>query len=105
MHTCLYARTPAANLCFLMHARARKRARFQLGVPVLGICYGLQEIVQVMGGEVEPGDKREYGHAMMTAVEGCVLFEGCPKPEMQVLVHVYFWMFCHMYGIYVWMRK
>src|SRR5205823_3333335 len=37
------------------------RAIFKLGVPVLGICYGLQLLAQYLGGKVEPGQKREYG--------------------------------------------
>ena len=36
---------------------------FELGVPVLGICYGLQFMVHALGGKVRPADKREYGHA------------------------------------------
>ncbi|HOX55397.1 MAG TPA: glutamine-hydrolyzing GMP synthase [Candidatus Paceibacterota bacterium] len=37
------------------------RAIFQLGIPVLGICYGVQLLAQYLGGKVEPGQKREYG--------------------------------------------
>ena len=36
---------------------------FELGVPVLGICYGLQFMVYALGGKVRPAAKREYGHA------------------------------------------
>ena len=36
---------------------------FELDVPVLGICYGLQYMVYNLGGKVRPADKREYGHA------------------------------------------
>ncbi len=39
---------------------------FELGVPVLGICYGLQFMVYALGGKVLPAAKREYGHA-----QGC----------------------------------
>ena len=35
----------------------------QLGLPVLGICYGLQFMVHALGGKVRAADKREYGHA------------------------------------------
>lgn len=38
---------------------------FELGVPVLGICYGLQVIGKLFGGEVERSDKREYGKAII----------------------------------------
>jgi len=53
---------------------------FELGLPVLGICYGLQYMVYALGGKVRPADKREYGHAQV-AVEACgsQLFEGLPS--------------------------
>jgi len=38
-------------------------------IPVLGICYGTQEMVHAMGGKVEPGTKREFGHAEMDVQE------------------------------------
>ena len=34
---------------------------FQMGVPILGICYGVQLLTHFLGGKVEPGQKREYG--------------------------------------------
>ncbi len=53
---------------------------FGLGVPILGICYGLQLIAQEMRGKVEPGDKREYGKGMLRiAGRGCPLFRGLPR--------------------------
>src|SRR5437868_808376 len=51
----------------------------QLGVPVLGICYGLQFMVHTLGGKVRPADKREYGHAKVEIQNGSRLFEGLPK--------------------------
>ena len=44
-------------------------AVFDAGVPVLGICYGLQEMTNYMGGSVEACDHREYGHAMLTVTK------------------------------------
>ncbi len=41
---------------------------FELGVPILGICYGLQCMAAMLGGEVQSSDKREFGHA---SVELC----------------------------------
>ena len=38
---------------------------FQLGVPVLGICYGMQLMCRLLGGKVELADHREYGHAVI----------------------------------------
>jgi len=42
---------------------------FELGVPVLGICYGLQCMAAVLGGEVSISDKREFGHAEVEICE------------------------------------
>ena len=50
----------------------------QLGLPVLGICYGLQFMVHTLGGKVRAADKREYGHANVEIQNGCRLFEGLP---------------------------
>ncbi len=49
-----------------------------LGVPVLGICYGLQFIVHRLGGKVLPASKREYGHADVEVTAESVLFKGLP---------------------------
>jgi GMP synthase (glutamine-hydrolysing) len=38
---------------------------FELGLPVLGICYGMQLMAHLLGGKVEKGDEREYGLAHM----------------------------------------
>ena len=46
---------------------------FELGMPVLGICYGLQFMVHTLGGKVRPADKREYGHADIDIVSESVL--------------------------------
>ncbi len=50
-----------------------------MGVPVLGICYGLQFIVHYLGGAVEPAPAREYGHAEVTVVAETPLFAGLPR--------------------------
>ncbi|MGB9196213.1 MAG: glutamine-hydrolyzing GMP synthase [Terriglobales bacterium] len=53
---------------------------FELGVPVLGICYGLQFMVYALGGKVTPAAKREYGHAKVELQVGdSQLFQGLPK--------------------------
>ncbi len=51
----------------------------ELGVPVLGICYGLQFMVHALGGKVRPADKREYGHARVELKNGSRLFQGLPR--------------------------
>ena len=53
---------------------------FELGLPVLGICYGLQFMVYALGGKVTPAAKREYGHAKVELQAGdSPLFQGLPK--------------------------
>ena len=52
-----------------------------LGLPILGICYGLQFLTHHLGGKVRPADKREYGPAHVTVVDGQEgpLFAGLPS--------------------------
>ena len=53
---------------------------FELGVPVLGICYGLQFMVYALGGKVRSAAKREYGHAQVTIEHSASqLFQGLPQ--------------------------
>src|SRR6185503_20095075 len=57
---------------------------FELGLPVLGICYGVQLFAQFLGGKVEPGQKREYGRGTLSVKDGsCALFSKLPN-ELQV---------------------
>ena len=50
---------------------------FNLGVPVLGICYGLQLLAQYLGGKVEPGQKREYGKGTLTIKDALLYSAVC----------------------------
>ncbi len=52
------------------------QAVFELGVPVLGICYGMQTMAQQLGGRVTPSAHREFGYAQVTASTPCRLFDG-----------------------------
>jgi GMP synthase (glutamine-hydrolysing) len=54
-------------------------AVFRLGVPVLGICYGIQLMGRMLGGRVAKGDRREYGHGMLRIGRKSPLFAGLPK--------------------------
>jgi len=49
---------------------------FELGVPVLGICYGMQTMAMQLGGKVEAGTVREFGHAQIRAHGHTKLFDG-----------------------------
>ncbi len=50
----------------------------ELGVPILGICYGLQFMAHHLGGKVESAASREYGHAEVTLIKETPLFAGLP---------------------------
>ncbi|MFC5301147.1 glutamine-hydrolyzing GMP synthase [Azospira restricta] len=52
------------------------QAVFELGVPVLGICYGMQTMAQQLGGKVESSGKREFGYAEIRARGHSELFKG-----------------------------
>ena len=49
---------------------------FDLGVPILGICYGEQLLCHQLGGAVEPSDHREFGRAYVDIADDCALFHG-----------------------------
>src|SRR5262249_3196101 len=58
-------------------------AVFDLGIPVLGLCYGMQLACHVLGGEVKPGKSREFGRKACRIHEAAGLFEGLP-PDITV---------------------
>jgi len=51
----------------------------QLGVPVLGICYGMQWMAHTLGGKVERAERREYGPAELGMQQDSPLFKGLPN--------------------------
>lgn len=52
---------------------------FELGIPVLGICYGMQLTCHALGGEILPADSREFGRAPCSVSGSSALFEGIPE--------------------------
>ncbi|GBC78086.1 GMP synthase [glutamine-hydrolyzing] [bacterium HR08] len=54
-------------------------ALLDLGIPVLGICYGVQLMAHVLGGRVVPSERREYGAAHLEVVGESPLFAGLPR--------------------------
>ena len=63
------------------------RRIFTLGIPVLGICYGMQLMVKVLGGKVKEGKKREYGRAAMDVDNRRDLFFSLPKQIITWMSH------------------
>lgn len=62
-------------------------AVFSLGVPVLGVCYGLQAMALLLGGHVEPAGRREYGAAEVEVDLSCPLFAGTPPRQRVWMSH------------------
>ncbi|MBQ6451605.1 MAG: glutamine-hydrolyzing GMP synthase [Solobacterium sp.] len=60
---------------------------YSCGVPILGICYGMQMTHYMLGGEVSPSDKREYGRAEIRVNESSALFAGLPDTQTVWMSH------------------
>ena len=60
---------------------------WKLGVPVLGICYGMQLMAHQLGGRVEKSAKREYGHARLEATANAPLFAGMEREQRVWMSH------------------
>lgn len=63
---------------------------YELGLPILGICYGQQLTAHLLGGEVQPGKKKELGPAVVTVVKKSLLL----SPQKDILIPTQFtaWM-------------
>jgi GMP synthase (glutamine-hydrolysing) len=53
---------------------------FEMGLPVLGICYGVQLMGQMLGGNVASSSHREYGHGVLSFGKGSQLLQGLKSP-------------------------
>lgn len=62
-------------------------ALFSSGIPILGICYGMQMTHVMNGGEVQASDKKEYGRAKITITSESKLFDGLPKEQQVWMSH------------------
>ncbi len=63
---------------------------FELGVPVLGICYGCQLMGYLMGGQVGKAEQKEYGKAELTVDTNNILFDNVKKDSICWMSHTYF---------------
>ena len=64
---------------FAKKAPIPDQALFTLGLPILGICYGIQLMGHLLGGQVSKSDHREYGHGVLTIKKPGRLFAKLPK--------------------------
>lgn len=63
---------------------------FELGIPILGICYGMQLTTHLLGGEVARADKREYGTTPVDIDNTSPLFAGFESKNDCLMSHTYF---------------
>jgi GMP synthase (glutamine-hydrolysing) len=67
------------NSVFADEAPLVDPAIYELGIPILGICYGMQMTAKLLGGKVHPGEAREYGLAAIDVIATEPLFAGLPE--------------------------
>jgi GMP synthase (glutamine-hydrolysing) len=60
---------------------------FELDIPILGICYGMQLACQTMGGKVKPGKSREFGRAQLRVKEADGIFADVPEETIVWMSH------------------
>ena len=63
---------------------------FELGIPILGICYGMQLMTHILGGEVQKADKREYGTTLVNIDNSSVLFNNFENTNNFLMSHTDF---------------
>jgi GMP synthase (glutamine-hydrolysing) len=68
-------------------APALDRALLELGVPVMGICYGMQLLVHTLGGRVEQAEVGEFGRSELQVLEPGVLMRGLPREQTCWMSH------------------
>jgi GMP synthase (glutamine-hydrolysing) len=64
-----------------------ERGLLELGVPVMGICYGMQLLVHELGGKVEEAEVGEFGRSDLTVTEQGTLLKGMPKEQTCWMSH------------------
>ncbi len=79
--------TGGPNSVYLKDAPRCGKEVFDLGVPVLGICYGIQVMTYVLGGHVMSPDTREYGKTKTEFDTACPLFSGLPAEGITWMSH------------------
>jgi len=63
------------------------RKIFDLGIPILGICYGMQITTHILGGSVKQGEKREYGKTELIILDKSELFQGLSDKTIVWMSH------------------
>ncbi len=79
--------TGGPNSVYLEDSPHCDPAILELGIPVLGICYGIQAMAHALGGKVTTPDSREYGKTQTYYDTTCPLFEGLPESGISWMSH------------------
>ncbi|MHC4445884.1 MAG: glutamine-hydrolyzing GMP synthase, partial [Planctomycetota bacterium] len=72
---------------YLANAPTCDEKIFELGVPILGICYGMQIGCKILGGDISPAESREYGRTNLTVVDRSDLFARLPETTTVWMSH------------------
>lgn len=79
--------TGGPNSCYEADSPTYQKELFDLGIPVLGLCYGAQLMMHVLGGKVETPEVGEYGKTEVMLDQSCALFEGLAPKEICWMSH------------------
>lgn len=80
--------TGGPNSCYLEDSPTYKKELFELGIPVLGLCYGAQLMQHILGGKVERADVREYGKSnLIVNDKDSKLFKDVPEESICWMSH------------------
>ncbi len=79
--------TGGPNSCYGEGAPSYSKELFELGIPILGLCYGAQLMMLLLGGNVEKAPVREYGKTEVLVDAQSPLFENVPKSTICWMSH------------------
>ena len=79
--------TGGPNSCYEPDSPSYTKELFELGIPVLGLCYGAQLMMHLLGGKVITPEVGEYGKTEITYTKNGVLFQGLPEKSVCWMSH------------------
>lgn len=79
--------TGGPNSCYEPDSPSYTKELFELGIPVLGLCYGAQLMMHLLGGKVITPEVGEYGKTEITYAKNGVLFQGLPEKSVCWMSH------------------
>ena len=79
--------TGGPSSCYEEDSATYTKELFELGIPVLGLCYGAQLMQHLLGGKVERASVREYGKSLLTVDQDSALFSNVKKESICWMSH------------------